>query len=83
MGMYREQEFPFVFEHGVLRPEGRVDLPEGSRGIAHVRESTVSSSVQPGTPRRRALETIRRIGESGVFDSGGRKLSRDEMHERG
>jgi hypothetical protein len=37
--MYREQEFPFVYEHGVLKPEGRVDLPEGARGIAHVREA--------------------------------------------
>lgn len=38
--MYREQEFHFVYEHGVLRPEGRLDLPEGARGIAHIRGET-------------------------------------------
>ncbi len=32
---------------------------------------------------QRALKAIRRMGESGVFNSGGKKLTRDEMHERG
>lgn len=32
-----EQDIPFVFEDGVLRPEGPVDLPDGARGIAHIR----------------------------------------------
>ncbi len=35
--MYREQEFHFIYEHGVLRPEGWLVLPEGARGIAHIR----------------------------------------------
>jgi len=35
--MYDEQDIPFVFEDGVLRPEGPVDLPAGARGIAHIR----------------------------------------------
>jgi len=81
--MYREQEIPFVYEHGVLKPEGRVDLPEGARGIAHIREADTSAASEPSPARRRALEVIRRIGELGEFDSGGRKLTRDEMHERG
>jgi predicted DNA-binding antitoxin AbrB/MazE fold protein len=81
--MYREQEFPFVYEHGVLRPEAHVDLPEGARGIAHIREAAASRAAPKSPSRRRALEIIRRIGDSGEFDSGGRKLSRDEMHERG
>lgn len=38
--MYREQDIPFVYEHGVLRPESPVDLPEGARGIAHIRETS-------------------------------------------
>lgn len=80
--MYREQEVPFVYEEGVLKPEGHVDLPEGARGIAHIRETRSSSKLQSSTSRRRALEVIRRIGNSGVFDSGGRTLTRDEMHER-
>lgn len=81
--MYREQEIPFVYEHGVLKPEGRVDLPEGARGIAHIRETTASPSFSQSSSRRRAIEAIRRMGDSGVFDSGGRKLTRDEVHERG
>ncbi len=81
--MYREQEIPFVYEHGVLKPEGRVDLPEGARGIAHIREAGTTPASRQSPSRRRALEIIRRIGHSGDFDSGGRKLTRDEMHERG
>lgn len=69
-----------MYEDGVIRPEGRLDLPEGARGIASIREA----SLPIGNPeRRRALDAIRRIGEAGVFNSGGRKLTRDEMHERG
>jgi predicted DNA-binding antitoxin AbrB/MazE fold protein len=81
--MYREQEIPFVYEKGVLKPEGHVDLPEGARGIAHVRESAPSPTSPQSPFRRRALEIIRRIGGSGEFNSGGRKLTRDEMHECG
>jgi len=40
----REQDIPFIYENGVLRPEGPVDFPEGARGIAHIRE------VNGGTP---------------------------------
>ncbi len=80
--MYREQEFHFVYEDGVLRPEGRLDLPEGARGVARIREES-HDEVSDQRDRRRALDAIRRIGESGNFNSGGRKLTRDEMHERG
>ncbi|MEK6701785.1 MAG: antitoxin family protein [Planctomycetota bacterium] len=77
--MDREQDISFVFENGVLRPDGPVDLPEGARGVAHIRES----SVRPDSKARdRAIEAIRRIGESGVFYSAGRTMTRDEMHER-
>lgn len=78
--MYREQEFNFVYEDGVLRPEGRLDLPDGARGIAHIREAALPGG---NASRRRAIEAIRRIGEAGVFNSGGRKLTRDQMHARG
>lgn len=77
--MYREQEFSFIYTHGVLKPESRLDLPEGARGIAHIRE--VATSTEQNA-RRRAMETIRRIGESGAFNSAGWKLTRDQMHER-
>lgn len=79
--MDREQEVHFVYENGVLRPDEPVDLPEGARGVARILE-TRDSAHRDSESRRRALATIRRIGESGVFDSGGRQLTRDEMHER-
>lgn len=83
--MYREQEITFVYEHGVLRPEGPVDFPEGARGIANIREAPPlplpARSDNGG--RRAAIDAIHRIGESGQFNSGGQKLTRDQMHERG
>lgn len=78
--MYREQEFHFVYEQGVLRPEERLDLPEGARGVARIREE---SNDRGTLNRTRALDAIRRIGDSGAFNSSGTKLTRDEMHERG
>lgn len=36
-----EQDIPFVFEDGVLRPEVPIDLPEGTRGIARIRDSNM------------------------------------------
>ncbi|HMN41669.1 MAG TPA: antitoxin family protein [Phycisphaerales bacterium] len=81
--MDREQDIPFVYENGVLRPEGPVDFPEGGRGIAHIREVAGPGRSTMSAARRRALETIRRIAASGVLNSGGRRLTRDEMHERG
>lgn len=77
--MDREQDIPFIYENGVLRPEGPVDFPEGTRGIAHIREAVTRPD---GKAREQAIKNIRRIGESGVFNSGGHKLTRDQMHER-
>lgn len=70
-------EISVTFTGGVLKPDERLDIPEGSRFRAMIRPET-------GDPVRaaKAMETIRRIRESGVFRSGGRKLTRDEMHER-
>ncbi|MGH7132537.1 MAG: antitoxin family protein [Phycisphaerales bacterium] len=75
--MDRDQDIPFIYEGGVLKPEGAVDLPEGARGIARVRADAWNAEIG-----RRAMEEIRRISESGAFNSGGTKLTRDQMHER-
>jgi len=79
-GVDREQEVHFVYENGVLRPDEPVDLPEGARGVARIVE-TQGPGRRDSEARRRALATIRRIGESGVFDSGGRKLTREPCHD--
>lgn len=80
--MYREQDIPFVFEHGVLRPEAAVNWPEGARGIARIRE-VESVNRADRDSHQAALRAVRQISESRVFNSGGVKLTRDQMHERG
>lgn len=70
-------EISVTYIDGVLRPDRRLDLPEGTRLRAAIRPE---SSDPAGAAA--ALETIRRISESGAFRSGGRKLTREEMHER-
>ena len=70
-------EISVTYTGGVLKPDERLDLPEGSRLRAVIR----SESPDPAAAAK-AMDTIRRISESGVFRSGGRKLTRDEMHER-
>ena len=77
--MDREQDIPFIYENGVLKPEGAVDLPEGTRGIARIRETDSEWTPAKG---RQAMDALRRISESGALNSGGVKFTRDEMHER-
>ena len=76
--MNREQDIPFVYENSVLRPDGPVDFPEGTRGIDQIRETPARPDAKA---RVHAIKNLRRIGESGVFNSGGQKLTRDQMHE--
>lgn len=80
--MDRDQEIPFVYEGGMLRPEGPVDLPEGAHGIARIREVTQRGANPPGIDGRAAMKEVRRISDSRAFDSAGTRLNRDQMHER-
>jgi predicted DNA-binding antitoxin AbrB/MazE fold protein len=84
--MDREQDIPFVYEDGVLKPEGKVDLPAGTRGIAHVSQNRprAEAGALAWTPEigRAAMDQIRRLAAEGVLNSGGEKLSREQMHER-
>lgn len=79
--MYQDRDINFTVENGSLKPDAPLDLPEGTRGIAHIR-STNGAVGHGGISREHALEVIRQIGESGVFNSGGAKLTREQMHER-
>lgn len=55
--MDREQDIPFVYEDGVLKPQSAVDLPEGARGIAHLRPSESADQFwQGGSVDRLAAE---------------------------
>ena len=70
-------EISVTYIGGVLKPDERLDLPEGAR----LRAVILPAAPDPAAAER-AWETIKRIRESGVFRSGGRKLTRDQMHER-
>ena len=75
--MVAPQEVSLTYTNGVLKPDQRLNLPEGAR----VRALISTESPDPEKAAK-AMETIRRISESGAFRSGGRKFTRDEMHER-
>jgi len=55
--MYHEQDIPFIFEDGVLRPEVPIDLPEGTRGVARIRESSKDTVPFDSEP---TLEELRK-----------------------
>jgi predicted DNA-binding antitoxin AbrB/MazE fold protein len=66
-----------TYSGGVLKPDRRLNLPEGARLRARLRSIEIDSAAA-----ERAVEEIRRIRESGAFRSGGRRFTRDEVHER-
>jgi hypothetical protein len=45
--MDREQDIHFIYENGVLRPDEPVNLPEGARGIAHIRAASPPAAGPP------------------------------------
>lgn len=71
--MDREQDIPFIYEDGVLKPQGPVNFPDGARGIAHIRETpNVPSSTPSHTPthaRSHAPDPIARHGPPGASAS--------------
>lgn len=75
--MVAKGEISVTYVNGVLKPDQRLNFPEGTRLRA-----VISPEAPDPETAAKAMETIRRISESGVFRSGGRKFTRDEMHER-
>jgi predicted DNA-binding antitoxin AbrB/MazE fold protein len=71
-------EISFTYTNGVLRPDERLDLPEGARGRATVR----IEAAQPKRSKEEIMADIRRLGESGAFEYTGKRFTREEMHER-
>lgn len=66
-----------TYANGVLKPDERIDVPEGTRLRATIRPARPDPAAA-----ERAMQRLRQISESGAFRSGGRQLTRDEMHER-
>lgn len=68
---------PAVFDHGVFRPETPVALPEGTRVTLQV-----DVEDQEQRKRREALAEFVQFCRESKVNSGGLKLTRDELHER-
>ena len=66
------------FEDGVLKPDGCLDLKPGTR----VTVTVVSMESEPDRGDA-ACQALDDLCESAAVDSGGRRLSRDQLHERG
>ena len=66
-----------TFDQGVLRPDAPIQLAAGAR-VRLIVEPINSQSVNPGE----ALDELDRLCEEVPIDSGGEKLTRDQLHER-
>jgi predicted DNA-binding antitoxin AbrB/MazE fold protein len=66
-----------TFEDGVLKPEGRLTLPSGTR----VR---LTVELLSGTPEleNAAWQELEQLWEEANVDSGGVHFTRDQLHER-
>lgn len=72
-------EFEVVYEHGVLRPAEALSLPENTRLRVTVRQMTI---VPTPESQEEGLRRLRAIGDAGGIRMNGKRLTRDEMHER-
>jgi predicted DNA-binding antitoxin AbrB/MazE fold protein len=66
-----------TFENGVLKPEGELALPAGSRVRLTVEVLGVSSEAKEA-----AWQELEQLWEEASVDSGGVRFSRDQLHER-
>jgi predicted DNA-binding antitoxin AbrB/MazE fold protein len=75
--MVAPNELTVTYTDGVLKPDQRLDLPEGSR-------ITIAMRNQQPTPesRRLAWETIDRIRREGLIRLTGGRLTRDDLYDR-
>ena len=62
-----------TYENGVLRPHVPLNLPSGTR---------VSITVTPLDPDQARWDDLEKLWDEASVDSGGRPLTRDELHDR-
>ncbi|MCW5769510.1 MAG: antitoxin family protein [Phycisphaeraceae bacterium] len=67
-----------VYENGVLKPEGRLDLAEHQRVRISIERLEPASSEQ----RAAALRELFRLADSARFVAPEKLPTRDELHER-
>lgn len=75
--MDTSHEFAVVVDHGVLRPESQINLPDNTRLVVTIRR--IDTTPQAEADGREAL---RRIRERGEIRLGGWHPRREELHER-
>lgn len=71
-------ELSVIVDNGVLRPEGKMDLPEHTRLVIVIRR--VETTPEGEAAGRAALHEIR---QRGSILLGGWRPTREELHERG
>ncbi len=70
-------EIAAVYENGVLRPEADLGLPEHTRLVLAIKRISPDPEAQ-----ERAKRMLHEIRERGLFRTDGKRLTRDELHER-
>jgi predicted DNA-binding antitoxin AbrB/MazE fold protein len=65
-----------TFENGVLKPDQPLELPSGSRVRVFL------EPLEPQAERQRAWENVQRLWKEHPINSGGDRLTRDQLHER-
>jgi predicted DNA-binding antitoxin AbrB/MazE fold protein len=66
-----------VFEDGVLKPDGDLDLAPGTK-VQIVVTPVTEADTDPADP----LDELDRLCAEHPVDSGGLRLTRDQLHER-
>jgi predicted DNA-binding antitoxin AbrB/MazE fold protein len=67
-----------TFENGVLKPNGRLNLPLTAVSVWVVQPLEEETEET----RRQAWEAVELLWQQSALDSQGARLSRDQLHER-
>lgn len=65
-----------TFENGLLRPDEPLDLP------AQARVRLTLEPLPEGLEEGRAWQELEQLWDEATVDSGGRRFTRDQLHER-
>jgi predicted DNA-binding antitoxin AbrB/MazE fold protein len=72
------QIVPATFEDGVFKPDQRPALADSAR----VRLVVESFDSDEASQRDESWAILKRLWDTSGFDSGGDRLTRDQLHER-
>ena len=70
-------DIPVTYSGGVLRPDTRLDAPEGSRFLVSLRDQAPTAES-----RKRAWELIDRVRREGLIKLRGARWTRDDLYDR-